>query len=209
MSIANFLRPATLDEDWSKVYFKEVTADVINAATIIVDDLTVSNLIVDDLEAKTVTIGVSPTQYTLPTVRATTDKRVLFGDADGKCEFEELGRFSFNHGGSLNANPRFLIVNGVPNNAAAATDGTLSQSRVPFTSRIAYFSMVSTDGDNTSQFNLYKNAVLFKQFSFTSGIFVPPTDYTFAAGDRYSISWAGVGTQPNDTSLMAFFNQNF
>lgn len=199
MSIANFLRSSTQDENWSKVYFNEVNADVLN-----IDTLNVDNLI-----AKTALLGTSPNQYFMPGPVAPPDVgQVPVLTAVNALTFTTLRRSTVQFGGSMDASPRFLIVSGSPGIAASTSADINSQFKAPYLMRLTHLTYVTQSGNTTSSWNIYNGAGIVHTFTFpANGVYPLPTSLTWAAGETMSISWLGVGTQPDSTGMTAFFNQ--
>lgn len=209
MSNATFLKPTTKNEDWSKVYCKEVNAGTLNIDNMIVTGLTATNIVTTTLRSQTNTFGISPNQYSMPAPLVTIDPgQVVAATTANAANFVTLRRLSIQFGGSMDANPRFMVFGGSPGLAAPAVFDINSQFKAPYTVRLTHLTYVTQSGNTTSSWNIYNGAGIVHTFTFpANGVYALPTSLTWVAGETMSISWLGVGTQPDSTGMTAFFNQ--
>ena len=183
MSVSNLLNSNTKIETWSHVYCNVIDAK--NGAV------------------ETATLGVPPNHYQMPTSIGSVDGRILTVNpvSTNVAAFSDniIGCLAF--GGVANANPRYLVYNGAGNNTAVATENALAQGFAPTKCKVVAITYTSLNGDhNTTQFDINVNGVN-NQVIFTSNPMVPGTPYPLASGQFASVSWKGVGTQPNDTVI--------
>lgn len=190
MSLSNLLPSETKDEAWSKLYANELNAQ--------------------GLTSSLAELGISPNTYTMPAPLVSIDPRSVLINVDGSStEFRLLRRVDVSFGGIANANPRYLAYNGTTDAVAGGIINYLTDFRAPFTMRLLQLSIVSANNDTTTSWNIHNNNGIVHTFTFpANGVYNVPGGLLWVAGERLTIGWLGVGTQPNNTTITCFFEQS-
>lgn len=190
MSLSNLLPAETKNEEWSKLYANEINTNLLTSAN--------------------VEFGVAPNSYLMPAPLTPIDQRSVLINIDGsQVQFRILRRVTFSYGANANANPSWLAANGTTEAAAGGGFSQYVQLRAPFDMRLRNLSMVSNNGNATTEWEIYQTNVLALTFTFgANGTYaVPGNGLLCAGGERLSIAWRGTGTQPNNTTITMFFEE--
>lgn len=187
MSLSNILQSTTQNEHWSKIYVREA-------------NMTTGNIL--NLNA-----GGGGTKYLFPTAIGTATQVLQVNPSvANQLQFTDQINGCLSFGGAASVNPRFLKLNG---EAAAALPGAAdyqTNGRCPVDAKIGYITYTSQNGNNTTGWRITINGVA-NNITFPSNSFVPASPLLVGAGQDINISWQGVGTQPDGTTIQLWFSR--
>lgn len=189
MSISNLLTSEVKNQEWSHIYANQVETTGL-----------ISNVVL---------LGNNPNQYTLPVPENPIDiGNTMIVTSPGVLEFRDLRRMTMNFGATANGNPTWFIAGGQAFQARSATQQPGTNWKLPTTCLISHITITSNGSATNTQYNIYNNAGITHTFTFpANGVYDVPVNLIYVVGETMSISWLGVGTQPNETLITVFMTE--